>query len=481
MKVRLLSRQESEYTRERARDIFRIHHNPIPYIHPFERAREYKRALNAVKLERLQSKPFLGSFEPGHGDGVYALAKHPHHLSTMASASADGDIHLWCLSTRRSRCYLKNAHEGFIHGVCFGNLTETRLEEPLLLLSAGHDQTVKLWSFQPRKYMNSKTSLSEEDGESSLSTMSEEAYELKDEQPICYKNRETIYGIDHHRNTSLFVISTSVIEVWDEHRTLKPLHVYSWGVDTIQTVRYNPIETSILAAAASDRSILFYDIRTNSCLKKMILDSRTNNLCWNPMEAYCFSTANEDHQVYTFDMRYLEHGALNIMKDHVSAVLDIDYSPTGQELVTGSYDKSIRIFKIQEGHSRDIYHTKRMQRVYKVKFSMDGNFIVSASDDMNLRLWKSKSWEKLGPLSFRERNHLNYNEQLKQHFSHVPELKRIARHRHIPKSIYTASKLKRTMLDAESIRLENQRKHKKQDPSQLPPNERKKHLLNLIS
>ena len=42
--------------------------------------------------------------------------------------------------------------------------------------------------------------------------------------------------------------------------------------------------------------------------------------------------------------------------------MDVDYSPTGQEIVTGSYDCSIRLFRVGEGHSRDIYHARRMQR-----------------------------------------------------------------------------------------------------------------------
>jgi len=79
------------------------------------------------------------------------------------------------------------------------------------------------------------------------------------------------------------------------------------------------------------------------------------------MEAFNFATAGEDHNVYIYDMRKMNR-ALNVLKDHVSAVLDVDFSPTGEELVTGSYDRSIRIFKSREGHSRDVYHTKRMQR-----------------------------------------------------------------------------------------------------------------------
>lgn len=34
--------------------------------------------------------------------------------------------------------------------------------------------------------------------------------------------------------------------------------------------------------------------------------------------------------------------------DHVSAVIDVDFSPTGKEIVTGSYDKTIRIFEVEK-------------------------------------------------------------------------------------------------------------------------------------
>jgi DDB1- and CUL4-associated factor 13 len=44
--------------------------NLDPALHPFERAREYTRALNAVKLERLFAAPFIGELGRGHVDGV---------------------------------------------------------------------------------------------------------------------------------------------------------------------------------------------------------------------------------------------------------------------------------------------------------------------------------------------------------------------------------------------------------------------------
>lgn len=82
----------------------------------------------------------------------------------------------------------------------------------------------------------------------------------------------------------------------------------------------------------------------------------------------------------------------------MAAVTWIDYAPTGKEFVTGSYDKSIRIFETDKGHSRDIYHTKRMQRLTCVQWTLDNKYILSGSDEMNIRIWKAKASEKLGPV-----------------------------------------------------------------------------------
>ena len=84
-------------------------------------------------------------------------------------------------------------------------------------------------------------------------------------------------------------------------------------------------------------------------------------------------------------------------QDFTSAVMDVDYSPTGREFVAGSYDRSVRIFAYNGGHSREVYHTKRMQRVFAVRFSGDASYVFSGSDDMNLRVWKvrlSSSWSE---------------------------------------------------------------------------------------
>ena len=61
----------------------------------------------------------------------------------------------------------------------------------------------------------------------------------------------------------------------------------------------------------------------------------------------------------------------------------------GASSFQGSYDRTIRIFDSQSGQSKQCYHAKRMQRVFTVDYTADSKFILSGSDDANVRIWKS--------------------------------------------------------------------------------------------
>lgn len=176
-----------------------------------------------------------------------------------------------------------------------------------------------------------------------------------------YLGQTAFTGLSHHRDFQTFAASSSVISIFDLSRSSgAPLQALHWP-NSIKALAFNQVETSILASAATDRSIVLYDMRTSSPLSKAILGLASNAISWNPMEAFNFAVANEDHNAYIFDMRNLKR-ALNVLKDHVAAVMDVEFSPTGLELVTASYDKTVRLWNRDGGHSRDIYHTKRMQR-----------------------------------------------------------------------------------------------------------------------
>lgn len=371
--------------------------------------------------------PFIAQLGKGHVDGVYTMAKDPESLSRFASGSGDGVIKVWDL-TSREEIWTAQAHENIVKGMCW---TKDRK-----LLTCAADKTIKL--FDP--YNTSSSSAAP------LST---------------YLGSTAYTSISHHRSDSTFAASSNVISIYDLARSAStPLQTLHWptSTDTITNISFNPTESSILASAATDRSIVLYDLRTSSPLSRAILTFATNKISWNPMEAFNFAAASEDHNIHIFDMRNLKR-SLNVLKDHVAAVMDVEFSPTGQELVSASYDRSIRLWDRDKGHSKDIYHTKRMQRVFSALFTPDNKYILSGSDDGNIRLWRSHASSRAGIKSFRQRQKLEYEAKLVERYSHMPEIRRIRRHRHVPRTVKKAGEIKEEEVKGVKRRRENERKH----------------------
>lgn len=257
------------------------------------------------------------------------MAKDPGSLERFASGSGDGVVKVWDMASREE-IWSADAHDNIVKGMCW---TPDRK-----LISCASDKTIKVY----------------------------DPYDSAAKSPpmATYLGQTAFTGVSHHRSLPSFAASSGVISIYDLSRpSSAPTQTLAWptSAETITSVAFNQTETSILASTAMDRAVVLYDLRTSSPLSKVILRLASNAVSWNPMEAFNFAVANEDHNLYIFDMRKMER-ALNVLKDHVAAVMDVEFSPTGEELVSASYDRTVRLWNRDSGHSRDIYHTKRMQR-----------------------------------------------------------------------------------------------------------------------
>ncbi|KAK4190163.1 WD40-repeat-containing domain protein [Podospora australis] len=424
MKIKALTRPTS-VQQAPGSDVSRAPRNLAPEIHPFERAREYQRALNAVKLERMFAKPFLGQLGEGHVQGIYSMCKDKNDISSVASGSGDGVVKVWDL-TSREQAWRVSAHSNIVKGLSFTNDKK--------LLSCATDG-IKLW---------------------------DPYTQIDDPEPLATWQEGGPYtSLSVHRTGNVFASSSGAgcIRVWDLDHSSAPQTI-QWPsfTDTITDVCFNQVETSVIGSVATDRSVILFDLRTNTPVIKTVLKFAANRIVFNPMEAMNMAVASEDHNIYIFDARNFDK-AQNIQKGHVAAVMDVEFSPTGEELVSGSYDRTIRIWRRDQGTSRDMYHTKRMQRVFRTCWTMDSKYLLSGSDDGNVRLWRANASERSGVKSAKQRQALEYNKALTERFGHMPEIRRIARHRHQPKVVKKAGEIKREELAAIKRREENERKH----------------------
>lgn len=216
--------------------------------------------------------------------------------------------------------------------------------------------------------------------------------------------------MDHSLGAPEFATSGQVVQIWTYERS-HPVYLLEWNIDSILKVKYNPSDPNILAATCIDRSLILYDVRGETPVQKITLPNKAMALSFNPLEPMNLVVGNDDSNCYSFDLRRMDR-ARTIHKGHVGAITDVDFAPNGREFISGSFDRTLRIFPHDGPSSREVYHTKRMQIVSSVQFTMDSHYVLSGSEDMNIRMWRSVAWQAEGAQSSREERAALYRDKL---------------------------------------------------------------------
>ncbi|EJD51858.1 WD40 repeat-like protein [Auricularia subglabra TFB-10046 SS5] len=445
MKIKVLQRDLSQHLPQKSGDPTPTQRNLNPLMHPFSRARERTRALNAAKLEKMLARPFVASLE-GHADQVESLARKPNSLNVFASAAADGDIIVHDLPQRAQLLRIPRAHKNAVTGLAFVDGEH--------ILSCGIDKFVRMWDVNRVDQLpDPSTLLDEEDGPRASTS------KARPEPLATFAGKAPFNTLDHHYTDPLFATGSNCVQVWDQTKSAPISNItFASATETVKCIRFNASEPSVLASVGTDRSFTLYDIRTGRAERRIIMQMQANQFSWSPTFPTTVLLASEDHNLYTYDIRSLEKPS-QIYKGHVAAVMSCDWSPTGTEFVSGGWDRTVQIWKEGMGHSPETYHSKRMQRVLSTIYTADARFVLSGSDDGNVRLWKAHASDKLGVVDTREKAAMEYRESLKARWKMDKEVSKVLRSHHVPKPVYKAAKLKRTMLEARRVKDERRRAH----------------------
>lgn len=406
MKIETMARSARRETRE-AKDVIPVsRRNLDERQHPFASAREYQRAVVAAKLDRMMAKPFICALD-AHRDSVtcLAVAKYASESTVVQalSGSADGELRLWDLAQRCCCTVIDSAHS------CARGVTFIDSER---FASCG-DRFVRLWRIGSGDHLEAWTS----DG--------------------------TLNDVDFGDTYLATASAEGKVEVWRVGGgTTTPVRSYSWrsaGANTYRA-RWNPAQRVLIASCSRDRSVTLYDVRQPEPAQRCVLASRANCISWNPRDPTTLLCGLESNDSIALDVRSFTKPRL-VFRDHVAAVVDIDCSPTGREFTTVSSDRTVRFFSLRGaelGKSRDCYHTHRMHLPSAVRYTADATYVLTASDDANLRLWKTQASTKLGGMASVNKRHqasLDYRHALLVKHRHLPQVRQIARHRNLPKLI----------------------------------------------
>jgi len=84
------------------------------------------------------------------------------------------------------------------------------------------------------------------------------------------------------------------------------------------------------------------------------------------------------------------------LEGHTGVVLSVAYSPDGRHIISGSGDKTIRIWDAATGTAVGIPLEGHTDLVKSVGYSPDGQYIISASNDKTIRIWDAETGATTG-------------------------------------------------------------------------------------
>jgi|GEM_PF-896353 len=112
-----------------------------------------------------------------------------------------------------------------------------------------------------------------------------------------------------------------------------------------------------------------------------------NIVAWSP-DGQQLASGSYDRTVRLWDGH--SGAPLHTLEGHTGTVYSVAWSPDGQQLASGSSDNTVRLW---DGHSGALLHTLEGHTgtVYSVAWSPDGNLLASGAADNMVRLWDGHS------------------------------------------------------------------------------------------
>ncbi len=89
---------------------------------------------------------------------------------------------------------------------------------------------------------------------------------------------------------------------------------------------------------------------------------------------------------------------IHTLRSHKNLIYSVAFSPNGEILASGSDDKTIKLWRVQDGEEI-ITLSGHNNSVYTVAFSPDGEILASSSHDRTIKLWRMKDGQEIRTLA----------------------------------------------------------------------------------
>lgn len=184
------------------------------------------------------------------------------------------------------------------------------------------------------------------------------------------------------------------IELWDIE-TQKMIHAYEPHAGRVRCIKFSEDGNTLFAgggSAAQSGEIKLWDVSTEELIKTIEIHADSiESIALSPDNAKLL-TASMDEFSAVIDLS-LHDETLSItdqakwLTQHVGRVLSTLYHPSGSYFVTGSEDKTLKVWDAQD-YSVLVSFDGNDDSVYSLAYADRENLIVSGSADTTVRSWR---------------------------------------------------------------------------------------------
>ncbi|MCP4695894.1 MAG: CHAT domain-containing protein [Gammaproteobacteria bacterium] len=303
----------------------------------------------------------------GHEKAVIRATFSPNG-TRLVTTSRDNTARLWNVQSGRV-LHILSGHEDTVWHAAFS-------PDGAQLVTASWDNTVRLWDVQSGQLLH---------------TLSGHESEVK----------HAAFSPD---GTQLVTASDNTARLWDV-QSGRILHTLSGHEDAVQHAAFSPDGTQ-LVTASWDNTARLWDVQSEQVLHILSGHEETvRHAAFSP-DSTQLVTTSDDNTARLWDVQ--SGRVLHTLNGHENGVNHAAFSPDGTQLFTVSWDKIARLWDVQSGR---VFHTlstapkgntARLWHETDVNyaaFNPDGTQLVTASWDNTVRLWDVQSEQVLHTFS----------------------------------------------------------------------------------